>query len=218
MLVTMDTLEQIQSHQALLSLGKKASLMQYVDVLCINQIISDFEKYFVYYNPRKKGYNRYGLSLTSKDGGLSGVPDLDSLIEYNKEHGTDFNESDFRKWTPLLKACKALQEAMSPFNKYMARSHVLRLNRGGFFPFHRDGYGFNAKTFRLIISLCRSENQYVFLLDNENFFFSPGRLYFINTQLAHCIFSFEDRSDFVVFNIDFCRESVQTLINNLEVK
>ena len=36
---------------------------------------------WVKYNPRKD-VNRWGLSITSLDGGLSGVPDLDSLYEY----------------------------------------------------------------------------------------------------------------------------------------
>ena len=35
---------------------------------------------YVRYNPRKN-VPRYGLSITSLDGGVSGVPDLDSLYE-----------------------------------------------------------------------------------------------------------------------------------------
>lgn len=213
----MDTLKRIRCQQGLLGLGKVASLRQYVDVLILNKKIRDFEKHFVYYNPRKKGFNRYGLSLTSKDGGFSGIPDLDSLFEYNQENNTSFKESDFREWTPFFKSCRELREVMTPFHKYIGRSHVLRLNRGGFFPFHRDSFSINSQTFRLIISLCQDENQYVFLLDKEKIFFNLGRLYFFNTQLAHCVFSFEDKSDFVVFNIDLCEESVSALVNNLEI-
>ena len=36
------------------------------------------------YNVRKPN-NRWGLSITSLDGGLSGIPDLDSVYEYNKK-------------------------------------------------------------------------------------------------------------------------------------
>ena len=42
---------------------------------------------WVKYNPRKD-INRWGLSITSLDGGITGVPDLDSLYEYNKENKT----------------------------------------------------------------------------------------------------------------------------------
>ena len=39
------------------------------------------------YNPRKTENNRWGLSVTSFDGGLSGYPDLDSLLNYEQETG-----------------------------------------------------------------------------------------------------------------------------------
>ena len=42
----------------------------------INWTEENFE--YVKYNPRKD-INRYGLSITSIDGGVTGVPDLDSL-------------------------------------------------------------------------------------------------------------------------------------------
>lgn len=212
----MDDLKQAHSNHLLLSLGKVASLRQHVNTVNLNEKIKAFEEHFKYYNPRKKGYNRYGLSLTSKDGGFSGIPDLDSLLEYNRENGTNLNETDFRKRTPFFKACEELQKIMQPFHEFIGRSHILRLNKGGFFPFHRDGMDFVPKSFRLFISLS-SCNQFVFLLDDERMLFEPGRLYFINTQLVHCLFSFEDKSDFVVFNIDLSEKSVKTVVNNLEL-
>ena len=45
------------------------------------------------YNVRKPN-NRWGLSITSLDGGLSGIPDLDSLYEYNKKNGTTIANQD----------------------------------------------------------------------------------------------------------------------------
>ena len=42
---------------------------------------------YVRYNPRHD-VNRWGLSITSLDGGLSGIPDLDSLHQYNIENNT----------------------------------------------------------------------------------------------------------------------------------
>ena len=44
---------------------------------------------YVRYNPRKE-IDRWGLSITSLDGGLSGTPDLDSLPNYNKENNTQY--------------------------------------------------------------------------------------------------------------------------------
>ena len=161
--------------------------------------------------------NRYGLSITSLEGGFSGIPDLDSLMEYNKEQGTWYSERDFREWTSFFKNCKELQKAMAPFHKSMGRSHILRLNRGGFFPFHRDEISLARQSFRLLISLT-SSHHFVFLLENKRVFFQPGQLYYINTQLIHSLFSFEERSDFVVFNIDLCEDSVKAVMRSLSVK
>ena len=212
----MDELKQLQLQQTLLSLGNLFILnkQRTIKPSIIRQQIQTFEQHFQPYNPRKKGYNRYGLSLTSKDGGFSGVPDLDSLVEYNTENNTQWKEKDFREQTPLFKSCKNLQDAMTPFLPYMGRSHILRLNKGGFFPFHRDSVSLNPQSFRLLFSLT-SSFYFVFLLENKRIFLEPGHLYFVNTWLAHSIFSYSDKSDFIVFNIDLCEGSVKAVINNL---
>ena len=178
----------------------------------VEKNISDYVEHFKLYNPRKKNYNRYGLSLTSKDGGFSGIPDLDSLSEYNQQHGTNFDEMDFREWTPFFKNSEPLKEIMKPFHNYIGRSHILRLDKGGFFPPHRD---LCHTSFRLFISLCKKEEDYVFLLDNKKVFFQPGRLYFINTLLTHSLFSFWDESLFVVFNIELSEKAIQAVLQNL---
>lgn len=184
---------------------------------CIN--LEEFEKClynyrerFKPYNPRKKGYNRYGLSITSQDGGFSGVPELDSLYEYNQLHGTQLEESDFREWTPFFKNSEPLKEVMKPFHKYMGRSHVLQLNKAGFIPPHRDG---SPTSFRLFISFCDNTEDYVFILNEKRVFFQPGRVYFINTLLSHSLFSFRDDCLFAVFNIDLCEEAVKAVLQNL---
>lgn len=212
----MDLLKQTQAYQRLSSLGKIVLLCGKLNVCDIQEKIKIYEKDFKYYNKRKPGYNRYGLSLTSKDGNFSGSPDLDSLKEYNKENNTNLKERDFREWTSLFKECEKLQIIMEPFYKHIGRSHILRLNRGGFFPPHRDDIGSVPQSFRLFISLSDPEH-FVFLLDNEVMFFYPGKLYFINTHLNHCIFSFHDKNDFIIFNIDLSEESAKAVINKLSV-
>ena len=204
----------INLRQQLLSLGNIIPLRQHVCSTEVKKAISNYKEHFKPYNPRKAHYNRYGLSLTSKDGGFSGVPDLDSLYEYNKLHGTNFNEPDFRKWTPFFKDCTSLKSAIEPFHNYMGRSHILRLNRGGFFPPHRD---LSYSSFRLFISLCDNMQDYVFILDDKRIFFQQNQIYFINTLLSHSLFSFIDGCLFVVFNIDLNKEAVQAVLNNLSI-
>ena len=198
----------------LISLGHIIPLDRYISFQEVKKTISTYQKHFKPYNPRKSGYNRYGLSLTSKDGDFSGVPDLDSLYEYNKLNDTEFDEPDFREWTPLFKSCKSLKSAMEPFHNCIGRSHILRLDKGGFFPPHRD---LSQTSFRLFISLCESPQDYVFILDEKKVFFQPHQVYFINTLLSHSLFSFTDESLFVVFNIDLNEESIEAVFNNLSV-
>lgn len=54
--------------------------------------LQDFENDWKQYNPRKP-IARWGLSLTSLDGGMTGNPDLDSLFEFNRLNGTKYGES-----------------------------------------------------------------------------------------------------------------------------
>lgn len=206
--------QHIQLRHELLSLGNIIPLKKAVYSKEVKKTISDYQEHFKIYNPRKDGYNRYGLSLTSLDGGFSGVPDLDSLYEYNKLHGTNFDEPDFRKRTTLFNNCNSLKEAMEPFHNCMGRSHILRLDRGGFFPPHRD---LSDISFRLFISLCEDIQSYVFILDDKKSFFQQGQVYFINTLLSHSLFSFVDESLFVVFNIDLNEEAVSAVFDNLSI-
>ena len=67
------------------------TIARYGDIIPLNYKL-DYKKFeeglklfddkWVQYNPRKN-IPRYGLSITSLDGGFSGRPDLDSLKEYN---------------------------------------------------------------------------------------------------------------------------------------
>ena len=53
-----------------------------------NNLMNDLKQYKDSWKPYnvKKPNNRWGLSITSLDGGLGGIPDLDSLSEYNNRH------------------------------------------------------------------------------------------------------------------------------------
>lgn len=201
----------IMLRQILLSMGNIIPLRVHIPVWEVQKTISVFKEHFKPYSPQKKGYNRYGLSITSLDGGFSGVPDLDSLREYNQLNGTNFDEPDFRKQTPFFRDCKPLSEALLPFHNYMGRSHILRMDRGGFFLPHRD---WSTASFRLFIPLCDGES-YVFILDDRRVFFQQGQVYFINILLSHSLFSFRDDNLFVVFNIDLNREAVNAVFRNL---
>ena len=59
----------------------------------IKQELEPFENDWVRYNPKKPN-NRWGLSVTSLDGGLSGIPDLTSLKDWELQTGEVLNNHD----------------------------------------------------------------------------------------------------------------------------
>jgi hypothetical protein len=162
------------------------------------------------YNPRKD-IARWGSSLTSIDGGTSGVPDLDSLYEYNRLNGTAYREKDFTVKTDTYK--KYFHELDGRFN--LGRSHLIRLGTGGFFPPHRD---LDEKTFRLIYTIkgC-TQNNFVLMLNNEVLPMQDHRWYFLNTKMPHSVFSFFG-SEFAVFNVIADELAKTSLLAALHIK
>lgn len=170
---------------------------------------------WVQYNPRKN-IERYGLSITSLDGQLSGIPDLDSIREYNNKHGLQLDEPDFNKKTELW---PLVSDCLEPFEKHLGRTHFIRMPRGGHFPPHRDQYSRNFSTFRLFIPLhsCNPPLSY-FILEDKILRFNHGQAYFINTCKEHTIFTMNEESLFIVANIITNEESIDTVLQNLSVR
>ncbi len=161
------------------------------------------------YNPRKQ-IQRWGASLTSLDGKTDGVPDLDSLLEYNKENGTGYREKDFNQKTEQFRPFDFLEDHFD-----LGRSHVLRLGTGGFFPYHRD---FDPDTFRLLYTIqgCQSHNL-VWILNNQVIQLQDQTWYYINTKMPHSVFSFFG-SEFAVFNVLHNDKAQKSLLKLMHVK
>lgn len=180
--------------------------------------IDQFNGQWPVYNPRKEN-NRYGLSITSFNGDLSGIPDLDSIPEYNKENGTHFTEQNFVVTTPVYNASEEVQRITRPFKDYMCRSHFIQINRGGFFPLHRDlSRNTGLSTFRIIGFVNRSTYpEFVFLMDNKIFKPKEGVLYFINTRKEHMVFSTVDSSIQLILNVIESGNSIKSVIDHILV-
>lgn len=170
------------------------------------------------YNYRKN-INRFGLSVISMDGGYSGVPDLDSLIEYNKETGKNLGENDFKTKTPIVEEIPELKKIINYFGDDVGRSHFLKLNLGGFFPPHRDnGTMVPSQYFRIIVPLINTNyNSWKWLHENKVKNFQTGKAYCVNTTKEHCIFSFTDNCIILVLNVKATIKSIMTVTNNLAV-
>ena len=158
---------------------------------------------YVRYNPRKP-IDRWGLSITSYDGGLSGIPDLDSIGEYCVENNVSLEESDFNIPTEVYKQSRELQKILEPFKGHFYRTHILKLNPGGFFPKHRDLRQTNFNNFRLIIPL---KNPCTFIVEDKILNWDIGTMYFVDTSKVHQLFNAtEEPSYWLVLNVNLTEE------------
>ena len=195
--------------------GSVYALLYRFDIKQLSLDLRPFENEWKPYNPRKPDYRRWGLSLTSLDGGLSGQPDLDSVREYNLENGTQLNETSFREWTAVARANAELRGCLEHFSPHVCRSHLIRFGAGGFFPPHRDGLSLRPATFRLFSVLSNSTTtDYQFVIDGKAHVFIPGVLYFINTLLEHSFFAFTPGVTILVLNIE-CNEGAYRQMNKV---
>lgn len=197
-----------------------SNLCTYGDLIALNlkckesKLSSEIEKFELQkYNPRKN-IKRYGLSITSLDGELGGI-DLDSIKEYNNQNNTKYNEMSFNSFTGVYYSSPEIQKIIDPFKHNIGRSHVIKLEKGGYFPPHRDqpNYIDNQKSLRIIIPLkrCNPPNMY-FTYESETLQFEHGRAYFLNTNKTHSVFSFSG-SSFIVLNIQ-ANKDVYNIIGN----
>lgn len=170
------------------------------------------------YNPRKPN-NRFGLSVTSLDGGYSGVPDLDSLLEFNKINGTEYKEEQFSQRTPIVDSIPELPILLDTF-KPMGRCHFLRMDAGGFFPPHRDnGSKLPSPSFRIIVPLMNTNpRQWKWIQENNPVHLETGRTYCINTSKEHSVFSFVDNCVLFVMNIPATYANCMQVASHLHIK
>jgi hypothetical protein len=190
-------------------LGNVVSLEFLIEKYEVKAVESRYESEWRTYNPRKLNNPRFGLSLTSLDGKLGGI-DLDSIGEFNNLNNTSYCESSFKTATKIVDEIPSIKNLLSIYGDHVSRSHMLRLDRGGYFPPHRDTYpSKEKKTFRLFSVLSSvSFSHYHFILDGILQKFNPYRVYYINTQLEHSVISYIDGLTLLVVNID---ENLETL-------
>jgi hypothetical protein len=207
-------LEAFMIQSALTGLGATARLAIRLDPGAVAQALLPFRDQLRQYNSLKPKIGRRGLSLTSLDGGMSGDPNLESLREVNQSRNTRFTEADFQTLTPVGRL-SVWSELQSRFPVW-ARSHVLELSAGGFFPPHRD---LDGGCFRLFSPLQNAGREdYAFVVDGKTVWFEPGSVVFINTRLEHSLFSFVDGFSCAVWNIPSNKQNYTSLLQSLAVR
>jgi hypothetical protein len=172
------------------------------------------------YNSYKDGYNRYGLSMTSLDGGYSGVPDLESLLDHYRETKEIYYDKDFKVRTPLVYEIPEISELFDFFGDSLCRSHFLRLDRGGFFPPHRDHeWDLPNDVFRIVIPFYNFHSQHMsWIFDGKVIQLREGVTYFMNTTKAHSLFSYVDGCTMLVLNVKADHETMKKLMQKMRIR
>ncbi len=198
------------------SLGEVAQLRFLIDENKFNSEMKTVEDLWFPYNPRKKGYNRYGLSLTSLDGEVNGGADLDSILEYNRENETHLDEMSFKIKTKAYEKITALHKILDYFGEDLGRTHILKLNKGGFFPPHRDSLFENDPTFRVLIPFMSDmPHTWTFILNSNLVNLSAYSSYYVDTAKEHSVFSYKDNCMLLVMNIKASESSLNKIFSNL---
>jgi len=189
-----------------------------------DQIMTEIAKWhsmWKRYNPRKLNNNRWGLSITSIDGGLSGIPDLDSLHQYNIENNTNIDNRDICKLTDVYFDSPEIQRILSPYLPWMTRCHLLKLNSGGFFPDHYDTNKTNHDFLETrLVGFVNNCNKYSlkFLLEDRLLDCRDGELYWFNASKRHSVFSFTENCIMMVVCLKFDAVLFDVLIDKYRIK
>ena len=112
-------------YECLTRYGDCYSLKQHLNTKSTIDNLKNYEEQWIQYNPRKD-LPRYGLSITSLDGGITGIPDLDSINEYNLKNNLKLDETDFNTTTELW---PLVESALLPYKNYLGRTHFIKMDQ-----------------------------------------------------------------------------------------
>ena len=177
--------------------------------------IKKYDGKWVPYLPREGELNdRQGLNYI----GLEGDTPFDSisLPEARKRTGKKLVEIDFSTKTQLYNDLPSLK-AITDVWPDPCRCTLVKVNKGGWFPYHRDSVLLNRRTFRIIAFLTNTGAEcYQWEHDYTMRTIEEGRCYYVNTQLAHRTHSYVPDSIHLVMNIPKTLENVFRVMDILK--
>ena len=171
------------------------------------------------YNPSNEKNNRWGLSVTSLDGGLSGIPDLMSLKQHYDNTGQQVSDSDINVPTRVWTECETVQRILEPFRPWVIRTHFLRLDAGSYFPDHHDMLRreFCRDHIRLTAFVNVNEYSFKWIYDDKIIKCNNGSIWYFNSHKRHCVFSTADNMLIMVILLEFNEDLYFYLMNNMRV-
>ena len=214
-------IQRLQLYQQLFIYGDVIPLSFQVDLVAFEKEVKNFDSHWVIYN-KHKGFNgRYGLSITSLDGGMSGEPDLQSLYEFSQKTGQKLSENQFCEPTEAFRKITTLHPLLHHFIGGLGRCRVVKFQNGGYFPPHRDqSVQFQVPDyFRILVPLTNTgRNSFYFIYDDKKIQYEPGRAYLFNALKEHSVFSFQDDVYTFAMSLQLNQENIRQAIQAFAVK
>jgi len=156
--------------------------------------------------------NREGLLLMGlEDDKMS---DSLSMPEARRRVGRKLSETEFCYKTDLYDALPSLHPLLEYFQP-LGRTMLVKANKGGFFPPHKDWPVLTRDTFR-VVAFCSyhcSGSNFEWEMENQKMPIEPGMAYYVDTRKTHRTHSWADDSIHLIMNIPKTWENVLKLMS-----
>ena len=201
---------------SLCNMGQTMTLKWKINAQEVLEQLEQFKDNWCPYNVKKATHNnRWGLPITSHTGDVMDNYHLNSFGYMQKYHDVEMKEENFTTPTEVYNKVPELAKLVDAFKPDIGRVHLLRVDKGGFFPPHRAFPGVGPEWMRLLMVFgkCKPEN-FVHMLDGKPVYPDPGYLYFVNFQLDHSVFSFSDGLYALILTVKVNQRTHDLIINN----
>lgn len=200
----------------LMVLGDVVPLSQTINQKDFITEISKYDNDWVDYLPRTGwSNNREGMLLIGPKG-YSHTEGL-SMPEIAKDLDNDgINEALLSYPTQLYKDMPCLHKTLDYYSP-LGRTFFVKLNKGGWFPPHRDGSQIPRETFRLVAFFENSDpHSFKWFTNYKQLEIEKGRLYYVDTRKVHETFCNNDNSIHLIINVPLTLENVYKVMNKLK--
>lgn len=215
-LAPMPTQEDILCEMQLQAIGDFAPLSVRVDCLELQKQLRDWDDKWVPYLRREGVTNdREGMLLVGLEGDKVG--DSLSMPEIWKRTGRRVNEAEINVPTELYHSLTALHPILNVFDT-LGRTMLVKLNRGGWFPPHRDHPYLSRDCFRIVAFVSRftDHGSFEWEHDYRRRDIQPGRAYYVDTRKTHRTAAWDHNSIHLVMNIPKTWENVLKVLSITE--
>jgi len=191
--------EDIACELQLLSLGNWEQLRFKINGRQWKKDEEELKHWYKPFQPKENILNdRESILLYGMEGDLPTEPT--GLSQVKRKYGYKPKESEFKYPTEAKDKLICCEEIFNYFDDW-GRCFIIKLNAGGFYPYHRDHYFISRDTIRLVAFLGDSTDGLEWEVSGQRMRFTPNSLYYVNTIRLHRLSAWYHNCTMVVFNL-----------------